>query len=319
MFTNFTQHLKEFNKYKEDIFKAIEENDSIVILRHVRPDPDALGSQFALKAFLNNKFPEKTVRALGEGESNLDFMGQLDEGDINESDLVIILDTANVERIDYKDEIPDSCKVLKIDHHPNREPYGDFNLIEIGVSSTSELVFLLMHDYDADAITENVAEKTYLGIIGDTGRFLYNSYPSTYQVAAEVVNYGVDTSELLSIMYKKNLDDFKFTGYLINNFLLTDKGVAYIYVSEEARREYGVSETQAALQVNLFRDLEDVKVWFMALESGDEIRVRLRSKKTVINDVAEYFGGGGHQLASGIRFRRREDLQKLINKIEEKL
>ncbi|CAD2075118.1 DHH family phosphoesterase [Phocicoccus pinnipedialis] len=319
MFTHFTQQLNEFNKYKNEVFTSIEESDSIVILRHVRPDPDALGSQFALKAFLNEKFPEKTVRALGEGESTLEFMGQLDEGEINEHDLVIILDTANVERIDYNGAIPESCKVLKIDHHPNREPYGDVNIVEIGVSSTSELLFMLLHDFDMSSITKEVAEKTYLGIIGDTGRFLYNSYPSTYQVAAAVVDLGVDTSEVLTRLYKKNLNDFRFTGYLINNFSLTDKGVAYIYVSESVREEYGVTETDAALQVNLFRDLEDVKVWFMALESGDEIRVRLRSKNTVINDVAEYFGGGGHQLASGVRFRRREDLQKLIHKIEEKL
>lgn len=319
MFTKFTEHLTEFNKYKRDIYKAIEESNSIVILRHVRPDPDALGSQFALKSFLQEKYPEKRIRSLGLGEETLAFMGTLDSGEIEENDLVIILDTANVERIDYQGSIPEGNRIVKIDHHPNREPYGEVNLVEIKVSSTSELLFLLLLDFDAKSITKEVAENIYLGLIGDTGRFLFNSYPSTYQVAAEVVNIGVDTNQLLTKLYKKDLNDFKFTGYLINNFTLTDKGVAYIYVSEKAREEYGVSETAAALQVNLFRDLEAVKVWFMALESGDEIRVRLRSKEVIINDVAEHFGGGGHKLASGVRFRRKEDLQKLIDEIEKKL
>ncbi|CAM3350368.1 DHH family phosphoesterase [Nosocomiicoccus ampullae] len=319
MFNQFLEQLRSLNEYKDNVFKQIEAAESIVILRHIRPDPDALGSQLSLKQYLKNKYPEKEIRALGVYENELKFMGELDDGEITEKDLVIVLDTANVERIDYDGDFTVGKGVIKIDHHPNIEPYGDINIVEPSVSSTSELIYILLSLVDSHSIDKTVRSLVYLGIIGDTGRFLYNSHPSTYEVMSDIARGEVDTNGLLMKLYKKSLEDFKFSGFLINNFNLTDKGVLSVYVSEKDREDYGVDETAAALQVNLFRDVEDVKVWFMALESGDEIRVRLRSKDVEINDVAAHFGGGGHPHASGIRFRRKEDLNKLIEKLEEKL
>ena len=83
--------------------------------------------------------------------------------------------------------------------------------------------------------------------------------------------------------------------------------------------EYHLSVSEAGLEVNIFREIEDVKVWFIALEGDDEIRVRLRSKEVVINDVAAMFDGGGHPLASGVRVKDMDMLDELIAKIEEKL
>lgn len=319
MFKKFLNQLSSLNQYKNEAFQKIESANSIVILRHIRPDPDALGSQLALKKFLLKKFPEKKVRALGSTEENLEFMGELDDGEITNEDLVIILDTANVERIDYDGDYRNGQYVIKIDHHPNVEPYGDVNIVETSVSSTCELLYMFLSLFDSDAINEDVKSLAYLGIVGDTGRFLYNSHETTYDVMSDISKGGLDTNSLLLELYKKSLEDFKFTGFLISNFNLTDKGVLSVFVSIEDREKYGVDEANAALQVNVFREVEEVKVWFMALETENDIRVRLRSKDVPINDVAQHFGGGGHKHASGVRFRRREDLQLLIEKLEEKL
>src|SRR5699024_6669350 len=105
--------------------------------------------------------------------------------------------------------------ITDIDHHPNVEPYGDINIVEPSVSSTSELIYILLSLVDSHPIDKTVRSLVYLGIIGDTGRFLYNSHPSTYEVMSDIARGEVDTNGLLMKLYKKSLEDFKFSGFLI--------------------------------------------------------------------------------------------------------
>src|SRR5699024_1075407 len=131
MFNQFLNQLPSLNEYKDNVFKQIEASDSIVILRHIRPDPDALGSQLSLKQYLKNKYPEKEIRALGVYENELKFMGELDDGEITEKDLVIVLDTANIERIDYDGDFTVVNGIIKIVHHLYVELYSDINIYEM--------------------------------------------------------------------------------------------------------------------------------------------------------------------------------------------
>src|SRR5699024_9934842 len=135
-FTLFTNYIKDYASIKEnykDILNLINQYEHIIIYRHVRPDPDAYGAQLGLKAIIKKIFPNKTVNALGESEPSLDFLGTMDIAEIRDDVLYIVVDTANYDRIDG--EIPDGAKVIKIDHHPDRDPFGDINLVETSVSS----------------------------------------------------------------------------------------------------------------------------------------------------------------------------------------
>lgn len=159
----------EFNQIMDEI-KAVQ---TVIIHRHVRPDPDAYGSQLGLKYYLKLKFPEKNIFAVGEGEPSLDFIGTFDDisdDQYNEA-LVIVCDTANAPRIsDHR--FNTGKRLVKIDHHPAVDQYGDINYVNDEASSTSEIIFdFISHFNDQSLIDDSVTRVLYLGIVGDTGRF----------------------------------------------------------------------------------------------------------------------------------------------------
>lgn len=110
----------------EQILGAIKEFDTIIIHRHVRPDPDALGSQGGLSTILQESFPEKNIYTVGYNEPSLAYLRVMDdiEDSVYENALVIVCDTANQERVDDQ-RYTKGKMLIKIDHHPNEDPYGD--------------------------------------------------------------------------------------------------------------------------------------------------------------------------------------------------
>src|SRR5690625_1288894 len=127
-----------------DIINKIKLYDTIIIHRHVRPDADALGSQNGLKEMIQTSFPDKKVYAVGEEDVNLHFLARMDHisDDVFADALAIVCDTANTGRIsDQRYTL--AKEVIKIDHHPNHDKYGDFLWVDTTVSSTSELIYEL--------------------------------------------------------------------------------------------------------------------------------------------------------------------------------
>src|SRR3982751_3649641 len=135
---------------KDKILQSIKEYETIIIHRHVRPDPDAYGSQGGLAEVLKASFPEKTIYTVGKEEKTLHFLRRIDHitDDAYNGSLVIVCDTANEARIDdsrYK--LGD--KLIKIDHHPNVDQYGDLFWVDTNASSTSEMIYeLYLHGKD---------------------------------------------------------------------------------------------------------------------------------------------------------------------------
>src|SRR5690606_1184278 len=136
--------LKRGKNMIEAILKTITEFDTIIIHRHVRPDPDAYGSQCGLAEILIASFPTKHVFVVGEDEPSLLFLKEMDKipDEIYADALVIVCDTANQGRISdtrYKQ----GKKLIKIDHHPNDDPYGDYVWVDTNASSCSEMIYEL--------------------------------------------------------------------------------------------------------------------------------------------------------------------------------
>lgn len=319
----FTEYIKQFPQLKahyKEVLNLINKYDEIIIMRHVRPDPDALGSQLGLKAILKAIFPNKSITALGEEEESLNYLGRMDTVSTLENPLLIVLDTANRDRIDGDLSVGE--KVIKIDHHPDHDSYGDINIVETGVSSTSELIYLLtsLWGFDNDYINDESARVLFAGIVGDTGRFLFSNTSSmTHKIASELKKFDFDAAKDMQLMNVQSINQFRFKGYLIDNFEITEKGVLSVWVPKSVLRKYGLTSNEASMSVNLYREIEEAEIWFMAVEEEDEIRVRLRSKDTVINDVAEQFGGGGHPFASGASLSSKEGISEVIAALDDKL
>lgn len=319
----FTEYIKQFPHLKahyKEVLNLINEYDEIIIMRHRRPDPDALGSQLGLKAVLKSIFPNKSIVALGEEEGSLNYLGRMDTVSTLEHPLLIVLDTANKDRIDGDLSLGE--KVVKIDHHPNHDPYGDINIVETGVSSTSELIYLLttLWGFDNDYINDESARVLFAGIVGDTGRFLFSNTSSmTHKIASELKKFEFDAAKDMQLMNVQSINQFRFKGYMIDNFEITEKGVLSVWIPKSVLSKYGLTSNEASMSVNMYREIKEAKIWFMAVEEDDEIRVRLRSKDTVINDVAEQFDGGGHPFASGASLSSKEHLGEIIKALDDKL
>ena len=161
------------NIYKQ-IYKEIKKYDTIVIARHIGADPDALGSEFALKSLILNKFPKKSVYAIGNPSNRFKFMGTLDK--IEELDtsnaLLIVLDTPDLKRIDGA-KTNDYKTVIKIDHHPIVDNFGNIKLIDDDASSTSQLILEFIFK-NRLKLTKSIAKNLYVGIVSDTGRFMHD-------------------------------------------------------------------------------------------------------------------------------------------------
>ncbi len=287
---------------KKQIFDLIKQYDVIIIHRHERPDEDAYGSQCGLAELIRASYPDKKVYRVGKDVEFLHHLARMD----NPPDaawqgaLAIITDTANTDRIDDKRyELAEKC--IKIDHHPNREPYGDICWVDTDASSASEMIYDWFLENQNLGLVCNIeaARLLYAGIVGDTGRFLYPSTTGrTFQYASELIAYGFDRTKLYAGIYELPLNLIKLHGYVLNHFEILDNHVGKIAITKAVREEYGVSTADCSRLVSVLGDIKGIKAW--ALFSEDEqIRVNLRSKGPAINSLAEKYGGGGHPLASG--------------------
>jgi bifunctional oligoribonuclease and PAP phosphatase NrnA len=293
---------KEFDMV-ENIIEMIKEYQTIIVHRHVRPDPDAYGSQGGLVEILKASFPEKDIYAVGEEEPTLHYLRRLDkiEDDVFKGALIIVCDTANSARIcDERYELGD--KLIKIDHHPNEDPYGDLLWVDTEASSVSEMIYLLYQQGKDKGLkmTNEAARLLYGGIVGDTGRFLYPSTTQrTFDVAGELIRYDFDRNELYNKMYESDPQVLKLQGYVLQNFEMLENQAGCMTITKEILERYNLVPAEASLLVSSLGSVKGIKAWVFFIEESDQIRVRLRSKGPVINTVAKKYNGGGHPLAAG--------------------
>lgn len=305
-----------------DILKKIEEYDTIIIHRHVNPDPDAIGSQIGLQILIQTSYPEKQVYAVGEESEGLLFLGRMDEieDEIYEGALVIVCDTANEERVSDKRYKNGKC-LIKIDHHPNLEPFGDYAWVDTTYSSTSEMItYLSLTSGGTLGLEDDSAKLLYAGIIGDTGRFLYPSTSErTLALASDLRTFDFDPHDIFTPLYKCSLGAARLQGYILQHFQVSKNGVAYITLPKSLLESFKVSPTEAANQVNVLSNIDGNYIWTFIVDYGEEMRVRIRSKEVDISGVAKAFSGGGHPLASGASVKDSDDIIRLIEALDKLL
>ncbi|WP_453994462.1 DHH family phosphoesterase [Bacillus nitroreducens] len=300
----------------QTILDTITEFDTIIIHRHVRPDPDAYGSQCGLAELLKASFPTKEVFVVGEDEPSLLFLKEMNQipDEVYEEALVIVCDTANQGRIsDGRYNL--GKKLIKIDHHPNEDPYGDLLWVDTNASSCSEMIYelYLQGKERGFTLTEEAARLLFAGIVGDTGRFLFPSTnPKTFKYAGALIEYGFDFPNVYENLYKTKENVARLSGHVYQNYKVTEEGVGWMALPKEILQEYNVTPSEASQLVSQLGNIENIKAWVFFVEESDQIRVRLRSKGPIINEVAKKYNGGGHPLASGATIYTWQDVDKVV-------
>jgi len=304
----------------KEILKKIKEYDTIVIARHIGPDPDALASEIALRDSIKKTFPKKKVYAVGNSVNKFKYFGELDRIDDNTliKPLLIILDVPNKSRIDGIN-YDNYDYVIRIDHHPNVEDIANLELVDDSASSTCELIVELIEntklkmDYD-------IAANLFLGIVADSDRFLLSyTTPKTFKIVTMLIEkYNLDINNLYDNLYERAINEVRFQSYIALNMIITENNFGYIKLDKKIMDEYKVDVSAASNMVNNFNFIKELYCWaFSSYDEKNKIhKINIRSRGPVINTVASKYNGGGHMYASGARIELESDVDKLFNDLD---
>lgn len=305
----------------KQIYRKIKQYNTIVIARHIGPDPDSISSQIALRDVILNTFPNKKVYAVGYPASKFKYLGSLDKfhDEMYEDSLLIAVDVPGKARVDGVN--PDLFKeTIKIDHHPFVEEFCNIEWIDDTASSTAQMIIELIFKTKLK-ITKEAAEKLFVGVIADTNRFLfYYTTTKTLELISKLIKKtNIDFTNLYENLYLRPLKEVKFQGYIINNLQVTENGLGYIKLSDEILKEYGVDPASSGNMVNDFNYIEEMVAWVILSEdrNTNNIRGSIRSRGPIINEVATHYNGGGHIYASGVRLKSDEEADSLIKELDQ--
>ena len=302
------------------IYNEIKKYKKIYLVRHIGPDPDALGSQLALKESIKLTFPNKEIYALGTSVSRFNYLGKMDKLNNYDYDnaLVIALDVPDNKRVDIE-EFSKFQNVIKIDHHPKVDIFGKIELINENASSTCEIVIKLLQNTKLK-INENIARKLYIGIISDTNRFLYNTSNETLFLASDLIKkYKLNLEQINKDLYSRPITEIRLMGHIASTLKVDKNGFAYIHLDEEILSSIGTDTAAPSNMINDFNNINEIIVWaFITHDIKNNLyRVNIRSRGPEINEIAAKYGGGGHKFASGVRTNDKQIIDKLLEELSE--
>ena len=307
------------NIYKQ-IYKKIKNADTIIIARHIGPDPDALGSSLGLKQIINDNFPDKKVYCIGSPAAKFRFIGELDKLPENfDNALLIVTDTPDHKRVDGID--PRRIKnSIKIDHHPYVETMCELEWIDDKSSSASQMVLELAFNTNLK-LTKEAGEKLYIGLVADTNRFMFSySNSKTFALVSKLLEKtDIDITKIYNELYLRPYKEIKFQGYMSQNYQITENKVGYLIIHDETLKEFNVDAATPGNMINSFNHINEMLVWVTATEDKDlgSYRISIRSRGPIINEIAANHGGGGHMFASGTRLKTEDEIMKLIKDLDE--
>jgi bifunctional oligoribonuclease and PAP phosphatase NrnA len=304
-------------KTYSSIYAAIRRYDRIVVFRHIKPDFDAMGTQMGLSTFLKDNFPDKEVHFVGDNHVTFTprlfpETERLNDDWFSSPFLAIVVDVGDDERI--ADPRYKKAKYLcKIDHHPFKTEIAPHPLVDLDMAAASELTADLLLNWKGTLLSKEAAHYFYIGLVGDSGRFMYSSTTAhTFAIAQALIETGISINDIYLSMYEKKLGDLKVTAYILNHFAVSPHGVAYYLLPETVQKDLAITSERGKENVNLFANIEGINAWCSITEDPDPKepcwRISIRSKKTDISPVAFKWGGGGHAQASGAKIK---DLTKL--------
>lgn len=315
----------------EEIIKIIQGVDSFVLMTHLHPDGDALGSLFALAEILEG-LGKKVFRYLEEPVSHLyDFLPGCS---LAQTDLVALqsfvaaakgnvaavsLDCGDCDRLGRdKRDLLNLHPFLVIDHHHGHREFGNFRWLDSSRSSTGEMVYELAMELGAE-LSYGAAFNIYVAISTDTGSFRYeNTSPRTLRIAADLVTCGVHPEEVAEHVYDNfTLQRLRLMEQVLSTLeLFKSDQLAFITVTSKMFADCGADVGDVEGFINYPRALRSVKVavFLKETEKGG-VAVSLRAKGGCdVAEVAALFGGGGHRNAAGFRFSGKgvKQVQQLV-------
>ena len=289
----------------------IKSSKNILIISHLNPDGDTLGSMCAMYSAVLDNYKKKPDMLLMSKLPDvytfipyIDLAKHISEYDISrEYDLVINLDVASYDRMFESKVLFDKAKyTVNIDHHITNEGYANLNMVIPEASSTGEVLLDIMESLNWE-ISLNTAKALYTAILTDTGSFKYNNTtPKALLAASKLAGIGVIPSEIYKCCYESNTrEHVQFQAHCISNAVFCNNNkIAYIIVYKKDMERYNVAEDCTEGLTEKLRAIKSVEIAFIVKQlSGSSSKISMRSESADISSLCAKFGGGGHKLAAG--------------------
>jgi phosphoesterase RecJ-like protein len=300
----------------DQVIEELRAAEKLLLTTHENPDGDALGSLTGMHWILQQlgkdsvmyMSPEEFPLSHEYRHMVLDGLLGAPPEDIDQR-TVVFLDCGNIDRMPVDFLQRDGIHILNIDHHHDNTRFGTVNLVVPEASCTAEIVLELAHELGAE-ITPLIADALYVGLVTDTGKFMYeNTTPAAHRMAAELIDAGVDAHAI----YRRLFEELPFRRLLLLSRALQsvarydDGAITIAAVNRADFEETGALETDSEGVVDHLRAVEGTKVAVLIRELlSDEKRgcrkVSLRATDGLVDvsRIARTLGGGGHRQAAGL-------------------
>ena len=310
----------DLSKYTKQLSKLFSSAGNILLISHINPDGDAIGSQIALYQFLTTQGKKVSMLTPNYLQEFLKWMEGSDQIAvyirdrkkcrtlIKSADLIVMLDFNQPNRMGEAEALVIESRARKvlIDHHLDPASFADLTISESSMCSTSELVHELICLLNGERfMNKPYAEALYTGIITDTGNFEHGSYTSrTLRIVADLLETGIQKEKILNLIYNNfSAERLRLQGYSLNKrmVVLPELQSAYIFLTKDDLKEYNHVKGDTEGFVNMPLSIKGICFSTLFIEKDGFIKLSFRSKgKFPTNEIAlQYFSGGGHMNASG--------------------
>ena len=282
------------------LFSALETAEKIVITTHFKPDGDAMGSSLAMYGFIRQFFCSDVKLVLNDRyPQSIAFM---------------VSPEAEKDILTYDDNQEEALMAIKEADHIVALDFNAF------ISSASELLYHILKTSPQcqgkpEMLPFEAAESLMTGMTTDTNNFANSTYPSTLQMASELIGIGVDRDQIILNIYNRYGENrMRLLGHILKDLLtITEDGVAYVVIDKDTLTKYHIEEGDTEGFVNMPLTIDGVRMSILVKEDTDRVRVSIRSKKgTSANRCSRlHFNGGGHENAAGGRLNIPGDINSI--------
>ncbi len=306
----------------------IKSSNKILLLSHMNPDGDTLGSMCALFSMIYNRFKKKAdMSVVSNIPYNYKFIPNVDLAQryFDKSlvyDLVITLDVAAIDRVMDSKILFDKAKcTVNIDHHKTNPGFGDYQIINPQASSCGEVLFDIFKR-EGWTIDKDTAICLYTAIMTDTGNFRFeNTSAKTLRAAADLVDSGANPNYIYKMCYETKTKNFvMFQNYCVNKAVFSENNkIVYTTVYKKDLEKFSAGDDYTDGIAETLRAIDSTEVAFVAKEVDTKLtKISMRSKGIDVADICSKFGGGGHTFAAGCSIKAgvEDSIKKLLREID---
>ncbi len=306
----------------------IKQSKKILLLSHMNPDGDTLGSMCAMYSMIYNRFKIKAdMNIVSNVPYNYKFLPNINLAQryFDKSiiyDLVITLDVAALDRILDSQIFFERAKcTVNIDHHKTNPKFGDYQIIEPESSSCGEVLYNYFKTNDWKIDTDS-AISLYTAIMTDTGNFKFeNTSANVFRAAADLVDAGANPNYIYKKCYETKTKNFVlFQNYCINKAVFSENNkIAYTTVYKKDLEKFSAGDDYTDGIAETLRAIDTTEIAFVTKEIDKKLtKVSMRSKTIDVAEICTKFGGGGHKFAAGctIKSSIKDSVKKLLGEIK---